>query len=153
MTDEKWNSSFFLSVLFARAVLVPLLAVHWLSLGSTLLLDVPMDWAAEMTSVVVALLVVASLAMLWVFRNKATVVERRRRGPAELLNYSALSLAFAIASGAAGIALFLAEEYSAAWWMQTLGVGVALFETYGLVGTILLAAVRSPSVDGGDTSE
>ncbi len=153
MTDERWNSSFFLSVWFARAVLVPLLAVHWLNIGSTLLLDVPMDWAAEMTTVVVALLVIGSLAIAWVFRNKATVVERRRRGPAELLKYSALSLAFAIASGAAGIALFLVEEYSAAWWMQTLGVGVALFETYGLVGAILLAAVRSPDVDDGDATE
>jgi hypothetical protein len=147
MTDEKWNSSFFLSVWFARAILLPLLAVHWGLIGSTLLLDVPMNWAAELTSVAVALVVTPSLAIAWLSRKKASAVERRRRGPADLLKYSILSLAFALVSGAAGIALFLAEKYPAAFWMQTLSTGIALLEVYGLIGSMTLSAVRSPNAD------
>lgn len=151
MNDEKWKSSFFLSVWFAR-MLVVLLAVHWGNIGSTVLIDVPMDWAAEYTSAVVALVGILSVAMIWFFRNKAGAVERRRRGPAELLKYSMLSLTFALVSGAAGIVLFLRGEYFAAFWMQALGVSVALFEVYGLVGSIVLGAVRSPNADGDDSS-
>ena len=147
MTDEKWKSSFFLSVWFARTPLVALLGVHWGLLGSTLLLDVPMDWAAEIISVLLALMTIGSVGIAWLLRNKASVVERRQRGPAELLKYSMLSLAFALVSGAAGIALFLAQEYAAAFWMQILSVGVALLEAYGLVGSMILTSVRSPNVD------
>jgi hypothetical protein len=122
-------------------VLAPLV-VHWGLIAITVLLDVPMDWSADLTRWIVGLILVPSFIMLYVLRKNPSVQERARNGPGDFLRYSVLILFAALASAAGGIALQLAGEVRAAYWVHILSLGTALLEIVALVGSILLETFR-----------
>jgi hypothetical protein len=132
----------FVIALASRGAAMPMLG-HWGLILVTVLLGVPLDWAADYTLVVTVALAVTTFLALAAVNRDGRISERMSRGPAELLRHSMLVMGGAMASSVGGLLLLLQGAGPAALWAMGLGTFVAVCETSALVGSMFLGTPES----------
>jgi hypothetical protein len=136
----------FVIALTSRGAAMPMLG-HWGLILVTVLLGVPMNWAADYTVVVTVALAVVTFLALTVLNRDGRISERMSRGPAELLRYSMLVMGAAMASSVGGLLLLLHGAGAAAFWAMGLGTVVAVCEISALVGSMFLGTLEPQPSD------
>ncbi len=139
---ERRMRTLFLLAWTSRMTLA-LMFTHWGIVGGMVLIEVPIEWSANYTWIVVLLVGIGSASVLTVFGRDPRVIERMRSGPGRIMRYPYLVLSAAAASNIGGLVLLVHGQTAAALWAMGLSTIVMMCEISALVGSIFLRAHNS----------